>query len=116
MYIPHRNGGGTSHTKKRMFNKIFALDDGQPNPETNIAMLEQRVREPARTVNMVPALDNQSLLSGRNFAEAGYVSVCDGEEVNIYDGTTANITIPDKAVLKGWLCPRTRLWRITLHY
>ena len=45
----------------------------------NISMLEHRVRDPAHTVNMVPVLANQSLLSGGKFAEAGYVSVCDGE-------------------------------------
>ena len=50
---------------------------------------------------MVPALANQSLLSGGKFAEAGYVSVCDGDEVNIYDGGTATITVSEYAVLKG---------------
>ena len=44
--------------------KIFALADIHPTLAINIAKLEHRVREPACTVNMVPALDNQSLLSG----------------------------------------------------
>ena len=63
---------------------------------------------------MLPGLANQYLLSRGKFAEAGYVSVCDGYEVNIYDDRTATITVSDNAVLKGWQCPRTKLWRIPL--
>ena len=72
------------------------------------------MRELARTVNIVPSLSNQSLLIGGKFAEAGYVSVCDKYEVNIYDWQTATITVSEEAVLKGWWCPRTKLWRISL--
>jgi len=45
-----------------------------------------------RTVDIVPALKGNSLLSGGKFAEAGYISICDGKEVNIYDDRTAKIT------------------------
>ena len=76
MYIPHRNGVGETFIQtKCMSTKIFALANGHPTPATNIAMLEHRVREPERTVNMVPDLENQYLLRGGKFAKAGYVSV-----------------------------------------
>ena len=39
---------------KHMSKNIFALADEISNPATNIAILEQKVIEPARTVNMVP--------------------------------------------------------------
>ena len=55
--------------------KIFALADGQPTLATNIAKLEHRVHEPARTFNVVPAFSNQSPLSGGEFVEVGYVPV-----------------------------------------
>ena len=83
----------------------FALMDGHPTPATSIAQLEQKIKEPERTVNMISALANQSLLSGVKFVEARYVSVCDGEEVNIYDGYTTKITVSEKAFLSGWRCP-----------
>ena len=102
MYIPRRNSGGPIHTNKHMSTKIFSLADGHPTPATNIAMLEHRVRDMARIVNMVTELANQSLLSGGNLSDTGYVSVCDGEEVNIYDGHTTKITVSEKASLKGW--------------
>ena len=67
--------GETFIQTKCMSTKIFALANGHPTPATNIAMLEHRVREPERTVNMVPDLENQYLLRGGKFAKAGYVSV-----------------------------------------
>ena len=57
-------------TEQRSTN-ILTLEDRHPTPATNIAKLEHRVREPARTVNMVPELANQSLISGGKFVEAG---------------------------------------------
>ena len=90
------------------------LVDGHPTPSTTIALREHKSQEPAHTVNIVPALANQSLLSGIKFVDSGYVSVCDEEEVNIYDGHTAKIIVSEKYVLAGWWCPQTRLWRIPL--
>ena len=95
-------------------NKVFALADGHPTPATIVSLLKNNLREAARTVHIVPALAHQSLLSGGQFADAGYISICDGNEVNIYDEKTANINVSEKSVLKGWRCPTTKLWRIPL--
>ena len=65
------------HTEQRS-TKIFSLADEHPTPATNISKLDHIVQDPARTVNMVPALANQSLLSGVKLAESGYVSIYDG--------------------------------------
>jgi len=35
-------------------------------------------------------------------------------EVNFYDTKTTKITVLAEAVLKGWHCPRTNLWRVPL--
>ena len=67
-----------------------------------------------RTVHIFPALAHQSLLSRGQFSDTGYISICDGNEVNIYDEKTANITVSEKAALKGCRCPTTKLWRIPL--
>ena len=63
---------------------------------------------------MVPALAGQSLLNGAKFAEAGYISVCDCDEANLYDSRTARIVVSEEAVLKGWFCPHTKMLRISL--
>ena len=36
------------------------------------------------------------------FAKAGYVSICDGEEVNTCDGFTVKIVMTKVIVLRGW--------------
>ena len=80
--------------------KVFSVADGLQTPGSNIAKLHHPVHKPAQTVDMVPALAGQSLLSGEKFAEAGYISVYDGNEVNLYDSRTARIVVYEEAVLK----------------
>ena len=96
------------------FTKVFYIAYGRHHAGNNIAKLHHPVREPARKVDMVPALADQSLLSGTKFSDAGYISICNDKEVNIYDGCTARILVSERAVLKGCKCPRTKLWRVPL--
>ena len=84
------------------YTRFFAVADGQRHAGTNIAKLHHPVREPARTVDMVPTLANQSLISSSKSFDTGYISIYDNKEVNIYDGHTAHILVSEKEVLKGW--------------
>ena len=65
-------------------------------------------------VDMVPTLAENSLLRGGTCSDAGYVYICDGSKVNLYDGRSVKITASKEAVLKGWIFPTTKLWRIPL--
>ena len=94
--------------------KFFTVADGHKTPGSIEAKLHHPVRYPARSVDMVPALANQYLLRVNKFAQAGYVTICDNQEVNIYDGRNSKIIVSEKAVLKGWFCPKARMWRIPL--
>eukprot|EP00804_Cyclotella_cryptica_P008452 CCRYP_003950-RA/>CCRYP_003950-RA protein AED:0.95 eAED:1.00 QI:0/-1/0/1/-1/1/1/0/146 len=87
------------------------LPTGTTTAATIQAQLLLNVRPPANTVDIVPNL-HQTLLSGSKFAGADYTAVCDKHEVNFYDSATINIT--ERAVLTGYRCPRTGLWRIPL--
>ena len=91
--------------------KVFTNADSQLTPGSKMAKLHHPVWEPSQTVDIVPALADQSLLSGNKFAEVGYVSICDDAEVNIYDGRTVKIVVSKVAVLKGWRCLRTSMCR-----
>ncbi len=55
-----------------------------------------------------------SLLSTSKLVEADYAAIYDKQEVNFYDAMTAKIVVSEEAVLKGWQCPVTKLWRIPL--
>ena len=83
-------------------------------PASDVCKLEHRLWDPACTVDMVPRLIDSSLLSASKFASAGYITVYNGKEVNLYDKHTTKIIVSEEAVLKGWRCPRSTLWRITL--
>ena len=81
--------------------KIFALADSHATASSNVAKIHHNICEPARTVDMVPELKENSLLSGGKFAQAGYVAVCSDKKVNLYDGKTAKIIVSEEAVLTG---------------
>ena len=93
---------------------VFHLPNGAVAPATTVNKLLHNVRSPARNVNIVPSLVENSLLSTSKFADAGYTAIYDENEVNFYDAKTTKITVSAGAVLKGWHCPCTNLWRIPL--
>ena len=92
--------------------KVFHLPDGSSTKVESTATLQLPVRAPANQVDIVPNLQH-TLLSGVKMADAGYTAVYDKDEVNFYNNT-AKITVNEEAVLKGWRCPRTGLWRVPL--
>jgi hypothetical protein len=91
--------------------KVFILPTGSTATATKLAKLLHNVRAPANMVDIVPTLA-QTLLSGSKFADAGYTAVYDIKEVNFYNANTIHIT--EKAVLTGYRCTRTGLWRVPL--
>ena len=94
--------------------KVFTVADSHKTPESTEAKLHHPARDPERTVDMVPALADQYLLSGNKFPQACYFTICDNQEVNIYDGRTEKIIVSEEAVLKGYFCPKSRMWHIPL--
>ena len=61
-------------------------------------------------MDLVPAMKKDTLISVGKFADAGYLTVFDEEEVNIYDGLKTKIEINGKAIIKGWRDPETGLY------
>ena len=93
---------------------MFHLPNGATATESKVEKIHHHVCKPAHTVEMVPFLVNNTLLSASKFTDVDYISIYDGDEVNIYDGHTTRIKVSEKAVLKGWRCPATKLWQIPL--
>ena len=89
--------------------KIFRLPNGSNASASEVCLIQQPLPDPARTINMVPSLRGASLLSTSKLADAGHVTVYDGDKVNVYDGRTATIKVSEATVLQGWRCPRARL-------
>ena len=76
--------------------------------------MDHEVQEPMRTCDIVPGITDDSLVSRSKFADAGYVTIFDGEEVNIYDTSNTEITITKGAILRGWQDKKYGSWRILL--
>ena len=93
---------------------VFHLPNGATAPATTINKLHHQVREPARSANIVPDLATNSLMSTSKFVDAGYTVVYDDKEVNYYEKATTKIVVSEEAVLRGWRCPRDKLWRVPL--
>ncbi len=66
-------------------NKIFQLPDGTLTAAATISKLAHDAFQPAKDVHIVLSIKSNSLLSTAKFAVAGYITVFDNKEVNIYD-------------------------------
>ncbi len=53
-------------------------------------------------------------MSTSKFANANYITIFDKEAVNIYDANETTITVTRGAILCGFKCPMTGMWRIPL--
>ena len=65
-------------------NKNFHIPNRGTAPASDVCKIEHELRDLDRTVDMVPDLVGSSLLSTRKFASAGYITLYDGRDVNIY--------------------------------
>ncbi len=93
---------------------VFHLPNGTMAAATTINKLHLNVHELARSVNIVPALMENSLLSTNKFVEADHTVIYDAKEVNFYDARTTKIVVSKAAILKGWRCHVKKLWRVCI--
>jgi hypothetical protein len=99
---PSRATGKLSRT-------VFHLPGGAIAPATTRNKLLHNVREPACSVNIIPALVENSLLNTNKFSKAGYTIIYDKDEVNFYDARTMKTMILEEAILTGWQCPYQKM-------
>ena len=93
--------------------KIFHLPNGDTAPASIQAKLKHAVRELARTVDIIPELKSNSLLSASKFTNTGYVTILLPDAVHIYKGDNIH-KIEKEAILRGWRDKPTGLWHVPL--
>ena len=71
--------------------KLFHTPSGQMAQASEMAHLQHQGRKPAQTVDIVPGLQHNSLISINIFAEANYLTVFIPDKVNFFDGKKAII-------------------------
>ena len=65
--------------------KVLQTPTGHKTPASKIRLLDHDLRSPATEVHMMPEMTETTLVSAAKLAEAGYVSIFDDDEVNVYD-------------------------------
>jgi hypothetical protein len=113
------NVGATKHIDSfiptgRQSTKVFQLLDGTRTAASTISELPFKIRQPAKEIHNVPTIVENSLLSIPKTAEAGYITVFDDKEVNIYNARDTKVLVTRKAILRGWYDKTTKLWRVPL--
>ena len=90
---------------------------GMPNGKTERAgeklIMNNGLRAPANTADAIPSI-RQTLVSGSKVADAGYVTVFDPDEVNVYEAEDVTIKADAQPVLTGWRDEASGLWRVPL--
>jgi hypothetical protein len=96
-------------------NKVFCLPNGATEEAREIGELATNVRALARDVHITPGITATSLISTSKFSDAGYTTIFEGDQVNIYDQHDTIITVSRAAILRGWREPeKSELFRIPL--
>jgi hypothetical protein len=93
---------------------VFHLPNRATAAATKIHKLHHNLRESACSINIVPSLVGNSLLSAVKMVEASYTAIYDNKEVNFYNTATTKITVLADEILKGWQCPQAKLWRVPI--
>ncbi len=79
-----------------------------------IHKLHQNLWEPARSINTIPSLVGNSLLSTVKMVKAGYTTIYDAKEVNFYNTATTKVAVLSDTIFKRWQCPQAKLWHLPL--
>ena len=95
--------------------KVFNMPLGLVEEATEQPTLMHQVQEPARTVDIVPGLQQNSLFSISKFADANYIIIFTPGEVKICDGNKMTLSSTNEAILQEWRDPVCGLWCIQLH-
>ena len=102
------------HVLRENSKKKFYNANGTISNAGKKAQLKYDIRHPASDADIVPELALNSLLSTSKLADANYITIFTKDEVQVFDAETTKFNIEGNAIMQGWRCPETRLWRVPL--
>ena len=80
---------------------LFHMPTGTTTKTSVKSKIYHNLRYPTRTVDMVPALKHNSLMSAIKFMDANYIKVLIPEELLIYDVNEVTLRELEQAILIG---------------
>jgi hypothetical protein len=98
----------------RPSNKIFQLPNGTRTAADTISELPFNIHQPTKDIHILPSITNNSLFSIPKTLDAGYITVFDDKEINIYDARDTKVLVTRKAILCGWYNKQAKLWCLPL--
>ena len=90
------------------------MPNGEVEEASDMDEVQHDVHHPVKDMHIVPEIECDSLLSIPKFADANYIAIFDKDEVNIYNAHKTPIVVSLDAILQGWQCKQTNLWRSPL--
>ena len=78
------------------------MPTGETTAVSTQAKLYHDFCEPAKTVDIVPQLKHNSLISRSKFANASYITFLTPTELLIYDGKYMHISVSKGLILQCW--------------
>ena len=63
---------------------------------------------------MMPGLQHNPLMSASTFADENYIKFLTLEEVLVYDRNEVKCIVLGQAIITGWRCKTSGLWRVPL--
>ena len=97
-------------------NRLVAVATGEASSTTHTAQLPMsQLTTAARETHILPRLGPNSLISVKQLADSGYVTIFHPHNggVTVHDGNDVTLTLKREAVLQGWR-DQQGLWRIPL--
>ena len=116
MHLPCRTGGRPVHPNRPTIDQDVHRCNRTQDPRVRGCKAEPPSARASTDSRNCPWPRRPIPTQQGKVSKAGYVSICNDAEVNIYDGRTVKITVSEEDVLKGWRCPRTRMWQIPLKH
>ena len=95
-------------------NRVFHMPRGTTTKARVKSKMHHNLREPTITVDMVPELNHNSLMSARKFVDDNYTTVLNLEEVLIYDGNAVKSRASGKRNTNSMEMQKSGLWRVPL--
>ena len=77
----------------RKSTKKYKMTTGHIMSGREEALMDHKVQEPAWTCDIMPGVTEDSLISTSKFSNAGYITIFDGVEVNIYNASNTKMTV-----------------------
>ena len=97
----------------RPSDKRVSMPNGKLEQAGEKLIMKNGLREPANQADSIPTI-KRTLVSTSKVADAGYITVFDHDEVNVYEAASTTVQAEHDPVMTGWRDEQSGLWKVPL--